>query len=233
MESSGSQTCCRVQADGQHFSVVFVLKGLHRLVFDVFSASAWLRIPQRPSKTSSQSKTITSYFSKPSRPPLASGQIRLAWARFFIRKNLAFNLLDSPEFKEAISVTSGWGSEIRVGGRTNMTTALISRLKKSILDKIHVLLLTSFPGLKCCRYMFFLAFRLFPSICLRPVLSGSLALDGWKSKYQKSHLFGSRFSFITSDWSLLNIVSLCDAGRIYVLFDVAWSRHNYSVCALC
>ena len=45
--------------------------------------------------------------------------------------------------------------------------------------------------------------------------SGSLALDGWKCKYQKSHIFGARFSFISSNWDLLCLVCVCDAGLCF------------------
>jgi hypothetical protein len=48
--------------------------------------------------------------------------------------------------------------------------------------------------------------------------AGSLSLDGWKSKYQLSHIFGARFSFISSNWELLNVVSLCDAGKLFLQF---------------
>lgn len=139
------------------------------------------------------------------RPPLAPERILMLWTRFWVRKNLAFNLLDSAEFHEAFAATSSYGGEVRLGGRTFMSTSLIARSKTAIMNKLHVLLLDAVGGLYALKFLQPASFHHFS-------LSGSLALDGWKSKYQISHIFGARFSFITSDWEMLNLVCLCDAG---------------------
>jgi hypothetical protein len=165
------------------------------------------------------SQTLDRYYQKatPSRTrtPLAPKDVQMLWLRFFIRKNFPLNLVSSPEFREAISATSSLGKEHRVGARTFMSTTLISEAKKTILAKLRVLLLQAVPGalsnFESCLVDYSCLISFFFS------LSGSLALDSWKSKYQKFHLFGARFSFITHEWKLLNLVCLCDAGLIVMI----------------
>ena len=153
--------------------------------------------------------TLLDFFPSPSQPPLAPDRILMLWLRFFIRKSLPFNLLESQEFRDAIAATSSLGHEVRLGGRTFMSTGLIARAKNDIMVKLRVLLLQAVPGLyvmKClqptCLIMppFFISF------------SGSLVLDSWKSKYLNCHEFDARFTFITVGWEQLNLVCQCDAG---------------------
>ena len=129
---------------------------------------------------------------------LPSSVLVLLLLLMIIRRNLPFNLLSSQEFREALSATLRLRKEVRVGGRTFMSTTLISRIKNKLMNQITRLLQDSVPGL--CE----VGLRL--SSSHDSCSSGSLCLDGWKSKYQKSHVFGGRFTFVSPKWQLLNLV---------------------------
>jgi len=122
----------------------FFLDPLFVLLLDLpcfcFSVNSWWLFSQRPDETPSTANTLFSYFRKPKRPPLAPDDILLLWVRFWIRKNLPFNLLESSEFREAISATSSFGTEFRLGGRSYMSTTLISRMKNALMTRLRVLL---------------------------------------------------------------------------------------------
>ena len=87
------------------------------------------------------------------------------------------------------------------------------------MEKIRSMLLHAVPGeFSLAMHQLFLHAARFQHhqcchfLLVSCLITGALSLDGWKSKFQKSHLFGARLSFISRDFDLYSLVCLCDAG---------------------
>ena len=171
---------------------------------------------QRPSNLPATSSTIPSFFLS-ARPPLAPDTVQLAWARVILRNNLSFSILQSSDFRDAISETSKLGKNVRVGSRNYMSHKFMPKMKSALMEKIQSMLLDAVPGAFCFAMQILHSAR-FPHhhccyfLLAAYLITGALFLDGWKSKFQKSHLFGARLSFISKDFDLYSLACSCDAG---------------------
>ena len=133
------------------------------------------------SHPSSSSGSILTYFTPSQRLPLSTYAVSLAWARVFLRNNLPFHILRSPDFKEAIAVTSAIGRRSRIGGDTYMIKKLLPEMKAQICAKIAKLMECSVPGQhsRCIAALLWTEPPLI-NIDLSCSLPGALALDGSK-----------------------------------------------------
>ena len=168
------------------------------------SLSVVVSLSQRPSSDRSPSRPLDVYgfVNTSTRPPLASDEVKLLWTRVFVRYNVPFNLLQAPEFRQAISATSKVGREIRLGSRTYMTKTLIPGMKHAILSKLHAIQLTCVPGVRFCLHV--VASRLCSCACSRSafLLNSSLQdLLHWmvgKSNSRRAMCLGRAFPSSTA-----------------------------------